>query len=40
MPKIIITKPVVSEEENKRRIEMLYDILSEIAYQDQEEDEE
>ena len=39
MPKIIITKPDISDEENKRRKEMLYDILSEIAYQDQEDEE-
>ena len=40
MPKILITKPDIAEEENKRRIEMLYGLLSEIIeiiYQDEQE---
>lgn len=37
MPKIIITKPNITEEENKRRIERLFDIISEIVYQDDDE---
>lgn len=38
MPKIIITKPNITEEENKRRIEILFNLISEIVYQDDEED--
>lgn len=40
MPTITITKPNITEEENKRRIEMLYDLISEIAYKDDEEEDE
>lgn len=32
MPKIIITKPVVTKEENEKRKALLYAILTEIVY--------
>lgn len=32
MPKVTIVKPVVTEEENERRKQVLYDILTRIAY--------
>ncbi|MGG7144932.1 hypothetical protein ACQPVP_15935 [Clostridium nigeriense] len=40
MPTILITKPNITEEENRRRKEIFFDILSDIAYQDEDEDEE
>ncbi|MGG7214020.1 hypothetical protein ACQPUY_10430 [Clostridium nigeriense] len=40
MPTILITKPNITEEENSRRKEIFFDILSDIAYQDEDEDEE
>lgn len=40
MPTILITKPDISDEENKRRKEILFDIISEIVYQDEEDGEE
>lgn len=36
MPKVIIIKPDISEEENKRRIEMLNELLSYIVHKHQE----
>lgn len=32
MPKVTIIKPVVTEEENNKRKEALYDILTRIVY--------
>lgn len=40
MPIITIVKPVVTEEENKRRKEALYDFLTKIAYKETEDEEE
>jgi len=39
MPTILITKPDITEEENARRKEIFFDILSDIAYQDEEEED-
>lgn len=39
MAKVTIVKPVVTEEENNRRKEVLYDILTRIAYKSIEEKE-
>lgn len=38
MPTITIVKPIVTEEENKRRKEELYALLTRIAYKDTDED--
>lgn len=39
MPTVTIVKPDVTEEENNRRKEILYDILTRIAYKSIEEKE-
>lgn len=38
MPNITIVKPVVTPEENERRKQILYDILTRIAYKSIEEE--
>lgn len=40
MPNVTIIKPVVTEEENERRKQVLYEILTRIAYKCREEEEE
>ena len=37
MPTVAIIKPIVTEEENERRKQTLYDILTRIAYKNIEE---
>ena len=34
MPTVTIVKPIVTEEENERRKEILYDIITRIAYKE------
>ncbi len=40
MPTVTIIKPVVTEEENERRKQILYDILARIAYKNIEEEKD
>lgn len=40
MPTVTIIKPVITEEENERRKQLLYDVLTKIAYKCREEVEE
>lgn len=38
MPTVTIIKPVITEEENERRKQVLYDILTRIAYKNREKE--
>lgn len=40
MPTVTIIKPVITEEENERRKQILYDVLTRIAYKNKKEEKE